>query len=72
MRFFLWKLKMRFCAWRATRRVKRMLKHQFIPMSKGEQLDNWGVLFGASRRPGETDEDFRKRLYKIAVGNGRK
>jgi len=75
MRKFWLKLKVRISIWLSYRRTKKryaawVRKHRgaTVPIATGETLDRWGEMLGNRRMPGETDNDYRKRLYSRLIG----
>ena len=75
MRKFILKLKIRLSIWLSYRRTRRryaawVRKHRgvMVPIATGEVLDQWGEMLGNGRAPGETDNDYRKRLYSKLTG----
>ena len=45
--------------------VKKLIEQQCIGTAKGKHLDHLGLLHDIPRLPGETDDDYRKRILDI-------
>ena len=71
VRFFLWKLKLRFTVWRSMRRARRMLENHFVATAKGEHLDRIGIMTGNERKFNESDDTYRERLRRKLTENSR-
>lgn len=50
-------------------KMEYLMKQNFVQFAEGGHLDNWGMLWGIARKPGETDSDFRKRILAVSKGS---
>lgn len=48
--------------------MEKLMRQNFVQFATGENLDNWGALWGISREKGETDDEYRVRILAVAKG----
>lgn len=48
--------------------MEELMRQNFVQFATGENLDNWGALWGIGREAGETDDEYRLRILAVAKG----
>ncbi|MDR1756102.1 MAG: baseplate J/gp47 family protein [Culturomica sp.] len=48
--------------------MENLMRQNFVQYATGENLDNWGALWGTGREQGETDDEYRVRILSVAKG----
>ncbi len=54
--------------WNRTRRVMNRIRKDFKLLIHGKMLDKTASMYNLRRKPGETDNDLRKRILKTIEG----
>jgi len=54
--------------WNRTRRVVNRIRKDFKLLIHGKMLDKTASMYNLRRKPGETDNDLRKRILKTIEG----
>lgn len=54
--------------WNRTRRVANRIRKDFKLLIHGKMLDKTASMYNLRRKPGETDNDLRKRILKTIEG----
>lgn len=54
--------------WNRTRRVVNRIRKDFQLLIHGKMLDKTASMYNLRRKPGETDNDLRKRILKTIEG----
>lgn len=48
--------------------MEHLMRQNFVQYADGQNLDNWGALWGVARQNDETDDEYRVRILAMAKG----